>query len=199
MKTFKKISQLLAIGVLMMSFALNFSACTEQSPFEPGDRKDLSATLNKGPNRGADSIVLPVADNTVGITKEQGSMTARYSKKRDVYGGGTIVLSQGSRFELPYGSLTPPAELTGQNVTLTMTVVQDTANNELLFEFGPHGSTFEPAATVRFHYPGSDPKLYYIEDDGTYTEQEPNEIDTVNGWLKLKIHHFSRYAVAWSR
>jgi len=198
MKTIKKLSKSLSTAALLTGLALNFNACTEQAPFEPGDRKDLSATLNKGPNRGADSIVLPVADNTVGITKEQGSMTARYSKKRDVYGAGTIVLSQGSRFELPYGSLTPPAELTGQNVTLTMTVVQDTANNELLFEFGPHGSIFEPAATVWFYYPGSDPKLYYIEDDGTYTEQKPDEVDTANGWLMLKIHHFSRYAVAWS-
>jgi hypothetical protein len=86
----------------------------------------------------------------------------------------------------------------GQNVTLTMAVVQDAANNELLFEFGPHGSTFEPAATVWFHYPGSNPKLYYVEDDGTYTEQKPDEVDLVNGWVKLTINHFSRYAVAWS-
>ena len=183
-------------GLLLTALALSFSACTEQSPFEPGDRTNLPATLNKRPDRGADS--LPETDNTVDTTKEQGSMTSRYSKKWDSYQGGKINLSQGSQFELLYGSLTPPAELYGQNVTLTMTVVQDEANNELSFEFGPHGSTFEPTATVWFHYPGSNPKLFYIEDDSTYTEQKPDEVNIVNGWLKLKINHFSRYAVAWS-
>ena len=79
-----------------------------------------------------------------------------------------------------------------------MTVVQDRANNELLFEFGPHGSTFEPAATVWFHYAGSNPKLYYVQEDGIRVEQQPDEVDLVNGWLMLKISHFSRYALAWS-
>jgi len=198
MKAIKKIIKSLTTAALLTGLTLNFNACAEQSPFEPGDSKDLSATLNKGPNRGADSILFPETTNTVGTTREQGSMTARYSKRLDAYLGGRIALSQGSRFELPEGALTPPAELYGQNVTLTMAVVQDEANNELLFEFGPHGSTFEPAATVWFHYAGSNPQLFYIEDDGTYTEQKPDEVDMVNGWLKLNIRHFSRYALAWS-
>ena len=198
MKTISRIFAKVGAGVLMAGLALNFSACTEQAPFEPGDRKDLSATLNKRPDRQADSLLLPEADNTVGTTKEQGSMKSRYYKKWDAYQGGKINLSQGSQFELLYGSLTPPPELYGEDVTLTMTVVQDEADNELLVEFGPHGSTFEPAATVWFHYPGSNPKLYYIQDDGTYTEQKPDEVDLVNGWVMLKINHFSRYALAWS-
>ena len=86
----------------------------------------------------------------------------------------------------------------GQNVTITLAVVKDEVNNQLLFEFGPHGSLFEPAATIWFHYAGSNPQLFYIQDDGAYTEQKPDEVDVVNGWLKLTIHHFSRYAVAWS-
>jgi len=198
MKTINRIFAKVGAGVLMTGLTLKFSACTEQTPFEPGDRKDLSATLNKNPNRGPDSIGLSGTDNTVDTTTEQGSLTSRYSKKWDAYQGGKINLSQGSQFELLYGSLTPPAELYGENVTLTMTVVQDDADNELHIEFGPHGSTFEPAATVWFHYPGSNPKLYYVEDDGTYTEQKPDEVNLVNGWVKLTINHFSRYAVAWS-
>ena len=194
----RKIKRTLTTGLLLTALTLSFNACTEQSPFEPGERTNLPATLNKRPDRKADSLLLTEADNTVGTTKEQGSMTSRYSKKWDAYQGGKIILSQGSQFEVLYGSLTPPAELYGRNVTLTMTVVQDEADNELRFEFGPHGSTFEPAATVWFHYPGSDPKLFYIEDDGTYTEQKADEVNLVNGWLKLKINHFSRYALAWS-
>jgi len=172
----------------MAGLALNFNACAEQSPFEASSTKDQTATPRLGPE----------GDTATGNTVEQGSMTSRYSKRPDAYQGGQIILSQGSRFELFHGALTPPAELYGQDVTLAMTVVQDEVNNELLVEFGPHGSTFEPAATVRFHYPGSNPKLYYVEDDGTYTEQKPDEVDLVNGWLKLTINHFSRYAVAWS-
>ena len=124
-------------------------------------------------------------------------MTSRYYKKWDAYQGGKIILSQGSQFELLYGSLKPPAELHGQNVTLNMAVVQEQTKNELRFEFGPHGSQFDPPATIWFHYAGSNPKLYYIEDDGSYTEQQPDEVDTQNQWLMLKINHFSRYAVGW--
>ena len=183
MKTMSKIFAKVGTGALMAGLALNFNACTEQSPFEPDDRKDFSANE---------------ANKTAGTAKEQGSMTSRYSSKLDAFKGGKITLSQGSQFELLDGSLTPPPELYGKDVTLTMTVVQDEVNNELLFEFGPHGSTFAPAATVRFHYSGSSPKLYYVEDDGTYTEQKPDEVDLVNGWVKLTINHFSRYALAWS-
>ena len=119
MKTISRIFAKVGAGVLMAGLALNFSACTEQAPFEPGDRKDLSATLNKRPDRQADSLLLPEADNTVGTTKEQGSMKSRYYKKWDAYQGGKINLSQGSQFELLYGSLTPPPELYGEDVTLT--------------------------------------------------------------------------------
>ena len=127
-------------------------------------------------------------------------MTSRYSKKWDAYQGGKIILSQGSQFELLYGSLTPPPELYGQNVTITVNVVEDAVSGELLFEFGPSGSQFEPAATVWFHYTGSSmPNLYYIDENGNYVEQPPDEIDTQNQWIMLKIHHFSRYALAWSR
>ncbi|MCH7677050.1 hypothetical protein IH879_19175 [candidate division KSB1 bacterium] len=192
MKTIRRIFAKVGAGLLMAGLAINFNACTEQSPFEASSTKDQTATLNKRPS------LSPEGDTATGNTVEQGSMTSRYYKKWNEYQGGKINLSQGSQFELLYGALTPPAELSGQNVTLTMTVVQDRANNELLFEFGPHGSTFEPAATVWFHYAGSNPKLYYVQEDGIRVEQQPDEVDLVNGWLMLKINHFSRYALAWS-
>ena len=131
MTPIKKITGTLFTGLLLTGLTLNFNACTEQSPFEAISTKDQTATLNKGPR------LSPEGDTATGNTVEQGSMTSRYYKKWDEYQGGKINLSQGSQFELLYGALTPPAELSGQNVTLTMTVVQDRANNELLFEFGP--------------------------------------------------------------
>ncbi len=198
MKTIKKLYKLAATGALLTAFALNFSACTEQSPLE----SNISET-NFFSKRGRTTETTLTAasseqDDGTGSTVEKGSTTCRYQKRQKSYLGGKIVLSQGSQFEVLNHSLTPPADLMGQNVTLTMAVVQAAANNELLFEFGPHGSTFEPAATIWFHYEGSNPQLFYIENDGTYTEQKPDEVDVVNGWLKLNVHHFSRYAVAWS-
>jgi len=192
MRKIKRIIASLTTAVLLAGLAINFNACTEQSPFEASSTKNQTATLSKKPGLSSED------DTATGNTVEQGSMTFRYYKKWNEYQGGKINLSQGSQFELLYGALTPPAELSGQNVTLTMTVVQDRANNELLFEFGPHGSTFEPAATVWFHYTGSNPKLYYVQEDGIRVEQQPDEVDLVNGWLMLKINHFSRYALAWS-
>ena len=197
MKTIKKITRALTIGFVMLGLTFSFNACGEQSPLESNISE--SNFLSKRARTAETSLAASSEQNNgAGSTIEEGSTTCRYQKRQNSYLGGKIVLSQGSQFEVLNSSLTPPAELMGQNVTVTMTVVQDAANNELLFEFGPHGSTFEPAATVWFHYPGSNPKLYYIEDDRTYTEQKPDEVDLVNGWVMLKINHFSRYAVAWS-
>ena len=51
MKTISRIFAKVGAGVLMAGLVLNFSACTEQAAFEPGDRKNLSTTLEKRPNR----------------------------------------------------------------------------------------------------------------------------------------------------
>ena len=193
MKTFRKITGTLITGLSLAGLTLNFNACTEQSPFEAN-----VSEINVLSKRARTAEKGLTAASSESSTVENGSTTCRYQKKKNSYLGGKIVLSQGSQFEVLNYSLTPPADLVGQNVAITLAVVQDAANNELLFEFGPHGSTFEPAATVWFHYPGSNPKLYYVEDDGTYTEQKPDEVNLVNGWVKLTINHFSRYALAWS-
>jgi len=189
MKTFRKITGTFFTGLLLTGLTLNFNACSEQSP--------LGSTSIKNPQTVLNKVSKNESEETLDTT-EQGSMLSRYYKKWDEYQGGKIILSHGSQFELFYGSLTPPAELQGQSVTLTMTAVQ-TASNELLFEFGPHGSQFDPPATVWFHYTGSNPKLYYVQEDGSYIEQQPDEVDSKNQWLMLKINHFSRYALAWSR
>ncbi len=195
MKSIKKLYKLAARGALLTAFVLNFNACTEQSPLE-SNVSEINVLSKRKRARTTETSFTDASSES--STVEKGSTTCRYQKRQKSYLGGKIVLSQGSQFEVFNNSLTPPADLMGQNVTLTMAVVQAAANNELLFEFGPHGSTFEPAATIWFHYEGSNPQLFYIQDDGAYTEQKPDEVDVVNGWLKLKVHHFSRYAVAWS-
>ena len=199
MKVLKRmITSSLAV-LLAAGMTLNFGGCSKDSPVGPTVDTDQQADFQvlakkggkgKGKGKGGKS-------STVGSTIEQGSMTVKYSKRKKAYKGGHISLSQGSKFDVDKGSLTPPSELMKQDVTITMNVIQD-ANNGLVFEFGPSGSHFAPAATVRFRYDGSNPKLYYINNDGSYVEQQPDEVDKKNKWLVLKINHFSRYAVAWA-
>ena len=137
-------------------------------------------------------------DNSiVGSTIIEGSKVVRYLKRQGIYKWGLINIASGSQFQWAEGSLTPPPELAGKDVTLTMKITTN-GNNESVFEFGPSGCKFEPAATIWFHYAGSNPTLYYINDDGTYVEQQPDEVDPERQWIMLKINHFSRYAVAWA-
>ena len=206
MKVLKRMIASSMAMLLAAGMTVNFGGCSKDSPMSPtvdsDQQADSQILAKKGSGRSSNlasssSSTSLADDNTGSSTVEQGSWTARYSKRKKSYLGGKIVLSQGSQFEFYNSSLTPPSGLMGQDVTITMTVIQK-ANNELVFEFGPSGSHFAPAATVWFHYAGSHPKLYYINNDGSYVEQQPDEVDTQNQWLILKNNHFSRYAVAWA-
>ena len=123
-----------------------------------------------------------------------------YSPWENLYYSGNItVLPSRSVFDLEWGALTPPDSLWGQDVTITFTIDKDEANNELIFTFGPHGSQFSPAARVILDYSdlGIDiPTLYYIDENGNYIEQQPDDIDVNGKKLTLYIDHFSRYALA---
>jgi hypothetical protein len=201
LKTIQKTASFIVAGIAACILILSLSACSDQFPLASQDLIYVGGTLSKRSRLRASTAVVETDNSLTAIatTVEEGSLTPRYFRRWGEYNGGKILLSQGSQFELLYGALTPPADLQGKEVTITMTCLQNNVNGEFLFEFGPHGSTFEPAATIWFHYPGTNPKLYYIEDDGSYTEQKPDDLDTVNQWLILKISHFSRYALAWSK
>ncbi len=77
----------------------------------------------------------------------------------------------------------------------------DSAGSEMILTFGPSGSTFSSGADLLLNWSALDlveAKFYYIDTDGNYIEQDVEAIDYGKKWLKAKIHHFSRYAVAWS-
>jgi len=199
---------LLAAGMM-----LNFGGCSKESPMSPTVDTDQQADFQilakkGGRGKGAQSSTQeststssstsPMEDNTESSTVEQGSKVVRYMENwGGVYRSGHIIIPSGSQFEWAEGSLTPPPELAGKDVTITMTVTHN-GNNESVFEFGPSGCQFKPGAKIWFHYAGPHPKLYYINDDGSYVEQQPDGADPKNQWLMLKINHFSRYAVAWA-
>ena len=83
-----------------------------------------------------------------------------------------------------------------------MNVDYDQVKNELIFEFGPHGCQFSPAARVKLDYNPlgiNIATLYYIDENGNYIEQTPDYININKKYMMINLDHFSRYAVAYGR
>jgi hypothetical protein len=130
-----------------------------------------------------------------------GSLLFEYKADEDWYESGNLHAGRGTKNKLVVkeGTLTPPESTPwGQDVTLTMEVDYDTAKNELLFTFGPHGCRFSQPARVVMDYAklGIDVVcLYYIDEDGTYIPQPPVTFDKKGKKMTIFIDHFSRYAI----
>jgi len=111
-----------------------------------------------------------------------------------------------SSFFIEKGSLTAPEDhLVKSPVKITYTMDKK-GNKELIYTFGPAGCTFDPPAIVTMDFTEikstnnsctEQPKLYYICDDSTLVEQAADQINLQERWLKVKISHFSRYAIAY--
>ena len=181
--------------VLMISLAsVAFMGCDQQQTGNIAGPDELNkATLptdNLKKGKPVDQNVYP----------QTASLTLKYDRRENKYWGGNLNMAQGSMFRLKYGALTPPPGTPeGQEVTITMTIEKDELSNELVFTFGPHGSTFDPGARVYLKWSdlGLDiPTLYYIDEGGNYIEQVPENIDMQNQWIELTLYHFSRYALA---
>ena len=191
MKPGKKIVKTLTAVVFLTGLAINFNACTEESPFAPPENADASiTTLAKRSNKNKDKN----KDDGYAFS---GSTTVKF--KKGAYKGGKIKLGQGSKLTIVKNSLTPPPGTpAGADVTITMNV--ELVNGELIFTFGPHGCQFNPAAKLRIDYGDFEvelPGLYYLE-NGEYVEQAPDHVDTQGKFMLLHFDHFSRYALAWS-
>lgn len=182
---------------------LSFTACSQQAPFDPVGNTG-SATLAKkgGQNQGSffEDFLYDLQNPTY---PQSGSATLKYDKKSKAYGSGWIYLDNGSMFYVPAGSFTPPAGTRkGAAVTITMTVEKDEVNDELIYSFSPHGSSFSPEADLTLFYGdlnSGTATLYYIDDQGNYVEAQTDRVDDLKMLVFLKIGHFSRYAFAWSR
>ncbi len=132
------------------------------------------------------------------------SKTFKFLPDSNFYSGGTLMIGRGtgSSFHINDGALVPPDSIPwGSDVTITMRVDYDEENGELLFTLGPHGSTFQTPARIRLHYNqlGVDKAdLYYIDDDGNYIPQVPDDINLKKHFMDIYVHHFSLYALARS-
>ena len=132
------------------------------------------------------------------------SKVFKFLPDSNFYKGGTLTLGRGngSNFHVNDSALVPPDSIPwGTDVTINMRVDFDTENGELVFTFGPHGSTFLIPARIKLHYKdlGIDrPHLYYIDEDGNYIPQVPDDINLKKRFMIINVHHFSRYALARS-
>ncbi len=132
------------------------------------------------------------------------SATVEYINKDKVYQGAFFYVgATKSSFMFDKGALTPPSGTPDRaDVDITYSI-DKTENGEMIYTFGPHGSVFDPPAIIAMDYSAIDngtlPTLYYIEDDGTYTEQPPEQINATEKWVTIKIYHFSRYAMSYGR
>jgi hypothetical protein len=225
MKT-RKIIATVVVGLFTVGTSLNFSGCSKEiSPVGPklnqSSDQELSLAKSNSSRRvvtnstPATSDVVSITDPTNTLLTDSNSFettndyvrtasgTCKYLKSKKSYLGLQFHIDGGSQFYVNNNALTPPPDWNkGTDVTITMKM--EINARELVTTFGPHGSTFNPPARVilsweKMNIPeGAVPTLFYIEDDGTYTEQKPGQVDLQNKWFILYIDHFSRYALAHS-
>jgi len=190
------------VFTLIFSFSLIFAltGCNENASVNGPEAVNVAqqpvdgvtgVSLNKGRGGGGSSqLQYPLVGSKIFSLKRNGT-----------YGSGSITLDNGISFSLGTDALTPPSDIPfGDDVNITVTCERpNTGRNELTIEFGPHGCQFSPRAMVVLDWAdlGIDvANLYYINDNGDYVLQNPDQIDIQNKRMYLYLDHFSRYALA---
>ncbi len=140
MKKIKSFVASLTTAVLLTGLAINFNACTEQSPLQPAnnlaENEAMSSLAKRGSNypQSAERTLFYIHANKSGFQ------------------GGNMQVPNGSTLKIKQGALTPPPGWPLTRITLTMVVEKDDAKNELIFTFGPAGCQFNPPAEVWFDW-----------------------------------------------
>ncbi len=181
---------LIAIGLLAGLFLL-IVGCSNDMLIQPrSESNNVTINILEKPPGTKEPITYP----------QSGTYVYTYWNARDAYRGGTLMCSDGSVFTVNATSLIPPPGHTwGEDVTVTMTIDKDEVDQKLIFTFGPSGTSFNPAAKVFMNYKNlniENPKLYYINEEGNYIPQLPDDVDVTNRSLIVYVSHFSRYAIA---
>ena len=200
-----------SVFVTLLAFAILTVGCSNDSASSlTGPADDYSGSTNQIAKPGRGKAKGKGKGKAVGNEAEEfsfplvASKTFTYNAGQGYYNGGKITFGSENRskFEIEDGALTPPPGTTwGEPVTITMVIDYDTTTNQLLFTFDPHGCQFSPRAVLKMDYRALDvdiPQLYYIDDNGNYIPQEPDQIETNKRWLTIKLDHFSRYALIHS-
>jgi hypothetical protein len=200
MELFRNIKTACLALLAFSLITLNFNGCNQDTPLNviQDDSDSHSGTLGKRTKR------ISTSTTTSGNYPQLGSCEVKYFPNWSAYNGGLINIPNGSQFSFLYGALTPPASQgMGNKVTINMQVDKYEPDQQLIFTFGPSGCQFDPVATIWLSWSdltcGGVPNLYLIDENGNYHPQLPEEVDLVGKRLRIGIHHFSRYAVAFSQ
>jgi len=111
--------------------------------------------------------------------------------------GGSVSLSGGNyELEVPTASISA-------NEMISVSIVSFVYNgkNLTLFEFGPDGLQFDPAATLRYFGSGLNSQfksfnLYWLNPVTKRWEFQESKTPDVNGVVSFSIYHFSKYGVS---
>ncbi len=181
MRKFRKSIATLSAAALFVGLALNFNACTQQSPLTPG----LSETQSSG------FKILKVKNP---------SLKKEFDKSKWIGPrGGTIWLGDRvhgiSKLSVPFGALD-----TWVSINFWW---ESTGFLEGGADFSPHGTQFNLPVRVQLSYKDADlgdidendlEIRYYNEETGEW-EFIGNEVDTSKKVVIGYTDHFSRYAI----
>ncbi len=224
MKAIKKIGRSLIIGIAMAGLAVNFNACTEQSPLSSTDESpfaqdnvqlidlgDAFASLSKGELK-VSAVVTPEDGGQLVLIKGK----AFKEQKKDFKKSGEIeIIDEESLNVVGFG------KKSGFIVSLTVLPhsVKETTELSLIMdkksfdiEFGPPGTVFANPALLNIIGVNLKLKKVNLETLGIYYDNpeagqwqkiasENVVVDKKHGFLRIRntqIPHFSRFAVAWS-
>jgi hypothetical protein len=191
--------------IITILLFLMYSGCSNQNPMEAMD-SPVDQPADPQPLLGLNHGGI----NILNDYPQSASMLLDFLSNLNLYAAGTMISQNGTIFQVLLGSLTPPSGIIfGDSVAITMNIDINVNKKEMTFEFGPSGSLFNPGAIATLHWkdlaravPGSGfrpVKFYYIDDNGTYHEQNPVLVNYLLKIMVVHINHFSRYAIAFSR
>ena len=224
MKAIKKFGRSLIIGIAMAGLAVNFNACTEQSPLSSTDENpfaqdnvqlidlgDVFASLSKGELK-ISAVVTPEDGGQLVLIKGK----AFKEQEKDFKESGEIELVDDDSLDIVgFG------KKSGFVVSLTVLPhsVKETTELSLIMdkksfdmEFGPPGTVFANPALLNIVGVNLKLKNVNIETLGIYYNNPKTGqwqkidsgnvvVDKKHGFLRIQnaqIPHFSRYAAAWS-
>lgn len=203
------------IIVFSLAVIANFGGCSKDSPWDPVEDSEsiadgsLSKRVKKdktgdpsgsNDNTSANSSYSITGSTIIGSYPQYGQCTLKYTNARDGWSLGLINIPNGSTFFVEACTMTPPPGIVPPDpVTIWMRVEKDEAQNSLIFTFGPSGCHFIPSAEVWLNWTDlgtSTAILYYIDENGNYIKQQPDDVDLQGKKMKIYIDHFSRYALS---
>ena len=196
---------ILILGLLIFMVAAGLNSCSTEAPFSPENNQpenaaDISSVTNDFKYITWNSST---ADGLRSLNKT--ISTTQFIQKRR---GGKLSIESSRNSDKINTNVMADFTVLPLSIDNSKEISMSLDNEVIEFEFGPSGTTFEPAAKLSFSFSGLDlsninpakVNFYYLKPDGG-TEVVLNEgiyVDIVSGTIQVlnaQINHFSRYAL----